>query len=483
MKLNHAMLQQKLDALAAFPTLTADHVQQFGTIITAASDWDLRRIDPLGFAEAHALDPVATVTLFVHAAKVGLFDFEWNMICPMCGSVEYQHSGLHEIDPQAFHCTMCNIDVSTELDGQIEVTFTVNPGVADLEINPFADLKTYRRYFSSPYYLATRGGDLDAACAMINAFGTVAPDDTARVTFEAAPDTQYRLYSLDKHAAIDLFFTSGVSDVPQVVEVDMLPTGMAPGMVTLPAGRVTVHLRNLGHTLAGLMLMHLDPAMMMAEKAKEPAQPKPFFNGTMLLNNQSFRDLFRIQALPDDLQLKISNLTILFTDLKNSTELYSRTGDMIAYQLVQDHFAALTRAARNHGGAIIKTIGDAVMAAFTTPRDALAAAVEMLREIETLNARTDDPERHLALKVGLHAGSALAVKANEILDYFGQTVNIAARVQGLAEVGEIWITEDVFAAPEVQGILNDAGYATEKQAAMLRGVGESMIVYKCDLRA
>ena len=81
----------------------------------------------------------------------------------------------------------------------------------------------------------------------------------------------------------------------------------------------------------------------------------------------------------------------------------------------------------------MKTIGDAVMASFVDPLDGLRAALDMRARIAQFNA--DAGGDLIGLKIGLHAGACLAVTLNDRLDYFGQTVNIAARVQALAGAG------------------------------------------------
>jgi class 3 adenylate cyclase len=81
----------------------------------------------------------------------------------------------------------------------------------------------------------------------------------------------------------------------------------------------------------------------------------------------------------------VRDLTLLFTDLKGSTELYDRIGDLNAYSQVQRHFERLLDVTVRHNGAVVKTIGDAIMAAFVTPSDAVSAAIKMRSEIEQLN--------------------------------------------------------------------------------------------------
>lgn len=73
--MNQDILHQKLHALAAFPNIKADRAAKFGEILKELDDWDLLRINPLRFAEEHGFSPLETVDLFVHGAKIGLFDF------------------------------------------------------------------------------------------------------------------------------------------------------------------------------------------------------------------------------------------------------------------------------------------------------------------------------------------------------------------------------------------------------------------------
>src|SRR6201999_1684861 len=99
----------------------------------------------------------------------------------------------------------------------------------------------------------------------------------------------------------------------------------------------------------------------------------PFLTAKQLLTHQTFRDIYRTDVLTIDQRFKITSLTFLFTDLKGSTELYERIGDLPAYDLVRSHFSVLHEIVGKESGAVVKTIGDAVMATFETPDHAIAA--------------------------------------------------------------------------------------------------------------
>ena len=167
-------------------------------------------------------------------------------------------------------------------------------------------------------------------------------------------------------------------------------------------------------------------------------------------------------------------MTFLFTDLKGSTAMYERLGDLNAYALVRQHFALLDAAAQRHSGAVVKTIGDAVMAVFSHPTEAIAAALHILEQIDRYNREHGGPA--IILKIGGHCGPSIAVTLNDNLDYFGQTVNVAARVQSLAEAGEICISEALYSAPGVRQLL--ARRTVVAFDAPLRGVEGSASVYR-----
>jgi len=203
---------------------------------------------------------------------------------------------------------------------------------------------------------------------------------------------------------------------------------------------------------------------------------KPFLTAKRMLTNQTFRDVYKADNLNIDQRLKITSLTFLFTDLKGSTALYERVGDLVAFDLVRAHFHALLEIISSEKGAVVKTIGDAVMATFVRPEHALAAGLRMRAAMDALNAErgTDD----LVVKIGIHEGPCLAVMLNERQDYFGQTVNIAARVQGLATSQAIHITGPVIDAPGVAAILDKAAIKPIQKHAALRGIADKIIVYE-----
>lgn len=199
--------------------------------------------------------------------------------------------------------------------------------------------------------------------------------------------------------------------------------------------------------------------------------------GHALMLLPEFQQLFPQQRLLPDESLDVTRAALLFTDLAGSTAIYARQGDPRAYHLVRLHFDELFAVADACGGLMVKTIGDAVMAAFQTPAEALRAGLQMQEAVAALNERGGlEAAERLILKVGLHSGPCLAVTLNDRPDYFGTTVNVAARIQGLSQGGDIVLSEAVRADPEAQALLGQR--PLESTSSLLRGIAEPMLVHR-----
>jgi class 3 adenylate cyclase len=172
-------------------------------------------------------------------------------------------------------------------------------------------------------------------------------------------------------------------------------------------------------------------------------------------------------------------VTLFFSDLTGSTQLYSNVGDAPALKLVQDHFDVVVGLIEKHGGSLVKTIGDAVMAAFVDETAALRASLAILAAFETFRAgHPDRAQTHI--KLGLYAGASYLVTANGVLDYFGQTVNIAARLQAQAHSGEL-VVEATLADDAVARGLLPAAAITQRYTAELKGVNQPIDVARIRL--
>lgn len=127
------------------------------------------------------------------------------------------------------------------------------------------------------------------------------------------------------------------------------------------------------------------------------------------------------------------NLCVLFADVSGSTRLYEKLGDKEALHAVERCINRMTRATEQFHGRVIKTIGDEVMAVFDSAEAGMEAACSMQQRVDDLPPVSGIK---LAIRIGFHFGPAI----EDAKDVFGDTVNMAARMAGLAKAGQIITT-------------------------------------------
>lgn len=204
----------------------------------------------------------------------------------------------------------------------------------------------------------------------------------------------------------------------------------------------------------------------------------PPMSALRLINTMTFRDLLTTETLSEGQSLGVRQMAIFFSDLRGSTAMYNRLGDAVAYQRVREHFQAIFAAVSQHQGTAIKTIGDGVMGSFTTPAGAVQGIRAVLNALERVNlANGFTGQDRLILKVGLHVGPCIVVTLNKQLDYFGETVNIAARLSEQSKGHEIVVSEAVLADPAAQALLAELG-PIEPLTTELRGLPTPQKLYR-----
>ena len=439
-----------------------------------AADERLVRIDVLDFARHHGLVEGEAIDGFVHAAKVGLFEMSWNLICPGCGGVLEAGNDLRCVKRERYACSMCVESFEPSLDEIVEVTFTVSPAVRRIPAHD-PDRLPHWDYFRQLYFgsalVLPEGAAWDAFTEQIVVLAEEVPA-RGRIIFSLeAPAEFLILFDPMTHGTTLIDVKGEPTRARSELRVALTADGATPEHVELRPGPLRLIVEN-GTDRRTL------PTLMRANDALHGflAHRRPYLTAKRLLNNQTFRDVYRTDTLDIDQRLKITSLTVLFTDLKGSTELYEHVGDLVAYDLVRNHFGVLGGVVRAHDGAVVKTIGDSVMATFPTPESGLAAAIEMREAMDRIPRGAGD--RDLPIKIGLHEGPCVAVMSNERLDYFGQTVNVAARVQRLAGPRGIVTTDRVASSPGAARLIGDRGLRLSPREERLRGVHAPLTVYE-----
>ena len=132
------------------------------------------------------------------------------------------------------------------------------------------------------------------------------------------------------------------------------------------------------------------------------------------------------------------SITVMFTDIKGSTEYFEKYGDAAGIMMVHQCNIILREIVERHAGKFIKTIGDAIMATFDEVKHSAVAAVEMQTALAEVNAGKAEQER-ISIRVGLNYGTGI-VKSGDV---FGDVVNVASRVQSVALPDQIVISDSV----------------------------------------
>ncbi len=360
---------------------------------------DLKKMRPLALAREWNVSRYNLVELFVEAQRQGILSMRWEVQCPRCRGTDQPALKLYEL-PRGIHCASCNIDYERDFSNNVELVFSLASWLRPLPDGDFCLMGPA----STPHVKVQRW--LGAG--------------EVRVEPLELPPGHYRLRTVEAGSQTDIEYDG--TDFPDVVVIGdevMARDSQEPGRITF---------ENQGSV----------PRSIVIEDRSEDADA---LSGSVVISMQAFRELCPEQLLRPGDEVAIDHVTIMFTDLKGSTSLYKRVGDTTAYGLVRDHFEFLAGKIRNHHGALIKTMGDAVMAVFSDSRDAMSAAIEIQQELTSLNSKATG--QNITLKLGMHLGPCIAITTGGFLDYFGTTVNLAARLQEESQGGDIVISEEL----------------------------------------
>jgi class 3 adenylate cyclase len=400
-------------------------VRRLAGFIVEGAEVDLLHIRPLRLARHWQAAERDVIELCLRAVRAGLLALRWELLCPNCRGPKLAVGSLDQL-PRGAHCPTCNIDYDRDFARNVELTFrpveAIRP-VAEGEFCLFGPMST-------PHVVIQQ---------------TLRPGEIREIAADLAFG-DYRLRPLHPGGETTLTWSSGGFS-----EVIAGPEGVDAGLPSMPG---TVRLANNSAHEVTLVV-------------ESRAWVRDALTAHRATSMQTFRDLFATEVLRPGDEAGIGLVTLMFTDLKGSTALYARIGDAAAYRLVRDHFAFLAATIRDHDGAIIKTIGDAVMAAFSDPAKAIDAALAIQRNVSAFNRDHAGGRQDIVIKLGLHAGACIAVNLNGRLDYFGSTVNLAARVQGQSQGGDIVLSAALAADPGVKSRLE--GLNPLSESAQVKG--------------
>lgn len=414
-----------------------DFIDQLFEYLEYADDISLARMRPYQLADEWRVERRALLELCLHATRLSILDLEWDLLCPLCRGPSNTAESLGDVQKQV-HCRACNIDYEVNFERSVELSFHPNPAVRQVDTRIYCvGGPQVTPHIFAQHHLPPR---TQATIAL--------PLETGR----------YRLRTPQKRGG--QFLYADVDGAPEtVLRADDANWREEEPRVNLQPHLIFENATNQDQLFVLERWAWSDQAVTAADV-------------TAL---QTFRDLFANEALRSGEQFSVGGLTIVFTDLKRSTELYRQIGDAPAFGRVLNHFEIIRSAVNAEEGAVVKTMGDAVMAVFRRPVNALRAMQVAQRAL----AHPPQDSAPLALKVGIHYGTCIAVNLNNRLDYFGTTVNIAARIASLSDGADILISDEVWRDPEVDRWMRcQTEYAAESFETKLRGYDETIALWR-----
>ncbi|MDX1958470.1 MAG: DUF5939 domain-containing protein [Leptospiraceae bacterium] len=442
------------------------------TIILTGDDYSLFRMNPYRFSSDYGYDSKEAIDLFLYAAKEGIFVMEWLLICIRCGDAANDFRKLDEVHNH-YSCSLCRRDYETSLDNSVKVSFTIHPEIKQITYHKPENLEI--RDFQYKYHFS-KEGRLPKSEIYFNDFfqqmerflSFIEPYQTIETTFDFENG-----YLAGNNLLDDQNFLIEVSNElnpkPNHLVTIFDSNNVHVSNDKLSKGNYTLSIKNVTNHKIPVSIYQASPDFLTGYFELEF---DPFLTGKSLLNSKTYHEIFKGEDSIGASGLGIRNTTILFTDLKGSTSLYERIGDMNAFALVHQHFDEISKVISKYSGYLVKTIGDSIMSSFDNPLDAIKAAKEMMKEIDEFNSKQF--QREIVLKIGIHSGACIAVTLNERLDYFGQNINIAARVQSQANGDEICVTDIII---DYSGVKEElTSFNIQKEEVSLKGVKEKISI-------
>ena len=401
--------------------MLVDHIEN-------ADEFALARIRPYELARQWDQPKRSVLETCLCATRAGILDLQWNLICPMCRGGGASTT-LKEISSQV-HCPGCNIDFTVNFEQSVELTFRPNPSIREADTESFCI-----------------GGP--QVTPHIEAQQLLPPRSTRTIDLNLESG-RYRLRTMDL-AGWQHLRAADVGEGAATLRVGV--DGWSNEELIIGAN-ASLEFENATD----------EEQLFILERTAWSDDAATAAEVTAL---QVFRDLFASEALRPGEQISVGTLTVLFTDLKDSTRMYREIGDATAFGRVMDHFDVLKEAITDEDGALVKTIGDAVMAVFRHPAAGLRAMLHVQQRLSSPPGGLPP----LTLKAGLHTGPCIAVTLNDRLDYFGSTVNLAARLEAQSAGGDVVVSSAVYDDPGVRELLRDPrnGFVATRFAIPLKG--------------
>jgi class 3 adenylate cyclase len=406
-KLNHKITAEQKDRLATLKKQLLEKsnvdiklIDQLTEYILTGDELDLDAIKVIRLANEWSVDYKELLKVCLLGSKLGLLNLSWTLVCPHCRGSRYAAKNLGEVPPKA-ECEPCGVEFSTSDPNAVEIIFKIHPSVREIPDVSYCAAEPAKK-------------------SHIQIQQTVKPRSDFNIKVPVLKNN-YRLRV--KGHETNFLFTVNHDAEKKDLKVDL--NSKNESSLLLGPQSVLSFTNNSDENVI-LTIEQLK----VADYALRPQHVLMF---------PEFKDLFSHEHLNSDVKLHLGEQALLFTDIVGSTAYYEKVGDAKAFDEVRKHFLEVFEIIKKNNGEVVKTIGDAVMAAFPTIESALKAS-ELIQN--SFNGkRSDTPIR---LRISIHKGVVIAVHLETGIDYFGSAINKCAKIQGLAGGGQLAMVDDVY---------------------------------------
>ncbi|HEX2365933.1 MAG TPA: DUF5939 domain-containing protein, partial [Bradyrhizobium sp.] len=314
-------------------------VDMLERMVRDAPDHALNRMNAIDLAAKEGLGEERVIAAFLNAVGLGMLEMTWSVMCPSCAGVLSANKSLKTLNRAQYNCAFCAAGYETTLDNLVEVTFTVSPRVRKIAAHSPEKLSAaeyYRQVFWSSAIDLPADIDMEKLLDEVTLEMVDLPPGERAILSLHAPEGTLIVFDPVTHAAQFLEVSGEEASERQNLSVIFNKVQVSVETVALRPGPLRLSLENRTES-------RVLPAVWVANQALDDLlkRRKPILTARRLLTNQTFRDIYRTDTLAIGQHLKILSLTFLFSDLRGSTELYERVGDLTAFDLVNEHFRLL----------------------------------------------------------------------------------------------------------------------------------------------
>lgn len=427
-KVNHQMLQVEKSSYGHGLT------RRLVNLAFNGLESEITNIRPHHIAKRWERSTAHVTEVLMYASKVGLLTYNWYMSCPTCGHMQPPIPSLDRM-PKSGECVACGASFTRDFSKNVEMVFRPHPEHRVVPEGTYCYMNPSRRRRTLVHLYLKAGERLELNVPW--------PEGEA------------------------------INCTIEQTNEEILINETKPRPLHIRAANNGVFEELTSETEKTVILNERDEPIILAIRMPYAHQMR--YTGMEAITSHAFRELCKDDLLERSDEIPLANITVMFTDLKSSTAMYEAIGDLKAYHMVRDHFEMMSDVIRYHGGALVKTIGDAIMAVFMHPKDAVEAGIAIQNDVKSFNEKHREKE-HAVIKMGIHSGPCVSVLMNNRMDFFGQMINTASRLQNYSEGDDIVISLPVAADLAVSKLLRP--YEAESHSVDVKGLDEPIQILR-----